>query len=208
MINRRRILFAAASVFALAPVFLTRRVYADDPATGAGKFIEALADKAVAALTERDIARAERVRRFRAMLHENFAVATIARWVLGRHWNSATEEQRKEYLGLFEDLIVLTYVDRFTEYSGEKLTVVKSLAAENRDVLVYSVINRPNQPEPLEVEWRVRLYGGAFKIIDVMVKGVSMGLTQRQEFASVFSRNGGSMPDFLTELRQRVKGGA
>lgn len=204
----RRVLLAAACAVIVGLVLSARVEATDDFATGAGKFMETLADKAVAALTGKDVARPERVRRFRVLLNENFAVTTIARWVLGRHWNGATEIQRKEYLELFEDLIVLNYVDRFTEYSGEKLTVTKTITVENKDAIVYSVINRPNHSEPLEVEWRVRLHGGGYKIVDVMVKGVSMGLTQRQEFAAVFSRNSSSMAAFLDELRQRVKPGA
>jgi phospholipid transport system substrate-binding protein len=73
--------------------------------------------------------------------------------------------------------------------------------------MVYSSIVRGNQPEPVEVDWRVRTRDGKFKIVDVMVKGISMGVTQRQEFASVFSRNNNSMSAFLAELRERVKKG-
>lgn len=181
---------------------------ADAFAEGAGNFIASLADKAVAALTDKNTPRAERIRRFRVLLNEHFAVETIGRWVLGRYWSNATDAERKEYLALFEDLIVLTYVDRFTEYSGEKLTVIKSVTTENKDVVVFSTITRPNQPQPIQVDWRIRAREGKYKIIDVMVEGISMGMTQRSEFAAVLSRNGGSMETFLAELRTRVKQGS
>ena len=176
--------------------------------SGAGKFIEDLAEKAVAALTDKNTPRDERARRFRVLLNDHFAVETIARWVLGRHWNSASADQRVEYLRLFEDLIVNSYVDRFTEYAGEKLGVLRSLIIEGGDEMVYSVIARANQSEPVEVDWRVRQRDGKFKIVDVMVKGISMGVTQRQEFASVLTRNNNDMSAFLSELRERVKKGA
>ncbi len=177
-------------------------------APGAGQFIETLADKAVAALTDKNTPRAERARRFRVLLNDHFAVEIIARWVLGRPWQTASAEERAEYLRLFEDLIVYSYVDRFTEYAGEKLEVARTLVVEGGDTMVYSNIVRANQPEPVEVDWRVRTRDGQFKIVDVMVKGISMGVTQRQEFASVFSRNDNSMAAFLSELRERVKKGA
>ena len=204
-IGRRRFL---ATTLALATfVGLPARIRAQ-ATTGAGQFIAGLADKAVAALTDKNTPRPERIRRFREMLHEHFAVETIARWVLGRHWNTASADQRAEYLRLFEDLIVNSYVDRFTEYAGEKLVVVRSLVVEGNDEMVYSTIVRENQPEPVEVDWRVRQRGGQFKIVDVMVKGISLGITQRQEFASVLSRNNNDMAAFLSELRERVKKGA
>jgi phospholipid transport system substrate-binding protein len=178
-----------------------------EAASGPAQFIESLADKAVAALTDKNIRREERVRRFRVLLNDHFAVEIIARWVLGRPWATANVDERAEYLRLFEDLIVYSYVDRFTEYAGEKLEVLRTVTIDGGDTMVYSSIVRGNQPEPVEVDWRVRTRDGKFKIVDVMVKGISMGVTQRQEFASVFSRNNNSMSAFLAELRERVKKG-
>ena len=199
--------FLATSIALAGIAGLPALVYAQ-ASSGAGKFIESLAEKAVAALTDKNTPRAERVRRFRVMLNDHFAVETIARWVLARHWNAASVDQRAEYLRLFEDLIVYSYVDRFTEYAGEKLVVLRSLVVEGNDEMVYSAIARDNQPEPVEVDWRVRQRDGNFKIVDVMIKGISMGVTQRQEFASVLTRNNNDMAAFLSELRERVKKGA
>jgi phospholipid transport system substrate-binding protein len=202
----RRWLLIAGMAFA-GNAGLSRFALAQTSA-GPGRFIESLADKAVAALTDKNTPREERIRRFRVLLNEHFAVEIIARWVLGRPWQTSSDAERAEYLRLFEDLIVYSYVDRFTEYAGEKLEVSRTLVVEGGDTMVYSSIVRGNQPEPVEVDWRVRTRGGQFKIVDVMVKGISMGVTQRQEFASVFSRNNNSMSAFLSELRQRVRKGA
>lgn len=181
---------------------------ANDDDGRAGKFIESLADKAIAALTEKDVSREEREVRFRELLDEHFAVDTIGRWVLGRYWNDATEAERKEYLALFEDLIVVTYLDRFDTYSGEKLTVAKTVPATGGDLLVSSQIARPTGGEPLDVGWRVREADGRFKIVDVIVAGISMGQTQRSEFASVIRRSGGNVEGLLGKLREDLKKGA
>lgn len=181
---------------------------AGDADARAGKFIEALADKAIAALTEEAVSREDRETRFRGLLDEHFAVDTIGRWVLGRYWNSASEAERREYLDLFEELIVVTYVDRFNSYSGEQLTVSRTVPATGGDLLVNSQIARPAGGEPLDVVWRVRDYGGQFKIVDVIVAGVSMGQTQRAEFASVIRRTGGQVEGLLGKLREDLKKGA
>lgn len=174
----------------------------------AAAFIEGLAEKAIAALTEESVPREQRIQRFRELLEEHFAVATIGQWVLGRYWGRATAAERKEYLSLFEDLIVVTYVDRFTAYSGEKLTVNKSMPAADGDLLVASTISRPDGAAPVEVGWRVREMSGSFKIVDVIVEGISMGQTQRSEFASVIRRNGGTVEGLLGKLREDLKKGA
>ncbi len=168
-----------------------------------GEFIEKLAEKAVAALTIDDITRVERVRRFRTLLNDHFDVKTIGRFVLGRYWRQASEEERADFLTLFEDLIVDTYVDRFAKYSGEALLVTKTEATQDDDFIVFSSINRPSGGPPVGVAWRLRLRNGNYLIIDVMVEGVSMGQTQRSEFASVIRRNGGAVKGLLAKLRDR-----
>ncbi|MGZ9020574.1 MAG: MlaC/ttg2D family ABC transporter substrate-binding protein, partial [Rhodoplanes sp.] len=106
---------------------------------------------------------------------------------------------------LFEKLIVVTYVDRFSRYSGEQLKVTRTVGdKESGDTIVYSEISRP-AGEPLHVGWRVRKYGSSFKIVDVSVEGVSMGQTQRSEFSSVIRNNGGSLSALLDEMRRRVR---
>jgi phospholipid transport system substrate-binding protein len=56
------------------------------------------------------------------------------------------------------------------------------------------------------VNWRVRLRDGKYKVIDVMVEGISMGQTQRSEFSSVIRKNGGKVKGLLVELRKRLNG--
>ena len=194
-----------ASFFVVAILFtgIQDLARAGSIAEAPGEFIEKLADKAVAALTIDDISRVERVQRFRKLLNDHFDVKTIGRFVLGRYWRKASEEERAEFLMLFEDLIVDTYVDRFAKYSGENLSVTKTEAARNDDSIVFSSINRPSGGPPVGVAWRLRLRNGSYLIIDVMVEGVSMGQTQRSEFASVIRRNGGEVKGLIAKLRDR-----
>lgn len=203
MIIRRSFIFAVLGLAMLA-ISNPKPVQAEGSAVKAEEFIAGLADEAIQALTMPNISRDEREKRFRDMLHKNFAIKTIARWVLGRHWKKATKEQRDEYMHLFEELLVVTYVDRFTQYSGENLKIVKSLANNPKDAMVFSEIVRQGT-QPVHVDWRVRTSDSTtFKIIDVMVEGVSMGQTQRSEFASVIRQNGGKVEGLLAVLRKRV----
>ncbi len=170
----------------------------------AKSFIDGLAGDAINALTVPGSTEAERSQRFRQLLRENFAVKTIAQWVLGRHWKKATDSERTEYLKLFEELLVVTYVSRFSSYSGETLKIDKTQANGKSDVIVFSSIVRDKSHPPLHVDWRVRNRENTLKIVDVIVEGVSMGQTQRSEFASVIRQNGGKVEGLLVELRKRI----
>ncbi|SUS08227.1 conserved hypothetical protein [uncultured Defluviicoccus sp.] len=189
----------------LAVLIAPARAADDDTQVKARAFIEGLADQAVQALTNASVPREEREKRARVLLRENFAVPTIAQWVLGRYWRVATPAEQQEYLSLFEDLIVVTYVDRFTRYSGERLRVTRSVGmGETGDVNVFSDITNPGG-SPIDIGWRVRTRDGSMKVVDVSVEGVSMGQTQRSEFASIIQNNGGQVSGLLAEMRRRLQ---
>jgi phospholipid transport system substrate-binding protein len=160
-----------------------------------------LADKAIDTLAVQNISEQQREERFRSLLRDHFDLQAIGKWVLGRYWRNATTAEREEYLKLFEELIVKTYANRFREYTGEQLTIQDAIPGGDEDAIVHSEIIRPNGAPPIRVDWRVRLPDGDYKVVDVVVEGVSMSQTQRSEFGSVIRRNGGDIKGLLAALK-------
>jgi phospholipid transport system substrate-binding protein len=165
-------------------------------------FIQQMGDNALTSLTGKDIAIGEREKRVRALLEKNFDIATIGRFALGTYWREATPTQKKEYLSLFEDMIVKTYAQRFSEYSGQTFTVGTSRKVTDRDSIVASQVLQKDGP-PVNVEWRVRRENGTTKVIDVIIENISMSTTQRSDFAAVIQRGGGKVEALLESLRAR-----
>src|ERR1700752_1668142 len=124
----------------------------------------------------KDATQAQRVARFRELLREDFDVPGIARFVLGRYWNAATEEQRAEYVKLFEDYIAMAYATRLAEYTGETFKVTGS-RPDADGAIVSSQIIRPAGGPPGKVGWRLAGRNGVYKISDVSVDGISMAVT-------------------------------
>ncbi len=176
-----------------------------DAAAGdkAGDFVKELGDSAIRLLTANGIADAERETRFRALFRKNFDVERIGRFTLGKHVRRADKQQMTEFLGLFEDFIVVTYASRFSEYSGETFEVRSIRAEPGRDTLVLTEILRPTGGPPYRVDWQVLERNGELKIIDVKVEGISMSVTQRAEFASVIQRQGG-VEGLIEQLRAKT----
>jgi len=191
--------FFAAACLAATPAASAERDVA------ARQFIASLADRAIQALTTADIARAERIRRFRTLFNDHFAVEDIGKWVLGRYWTRATPAEQQEYLRLFEDYIVASYVDRFATYTGEQLRITRSLAEEGERATVFSEIALPGGGKtPVRVDWRVEGEAGRLKITDLVVEGVSMSTTLRSEFASIMRRDGGKLDGLFAVLREKT----
>jgi phospholipid transport system substrate-binding protein len=170
------------------------------PSDAAG-FISDLGERAINVLTSTQ-SQADREAAFRKLFDEGFDVPGIARFVLGPYWRTATDAQRDEFIKLFEAFIIHAYVVRFSAYSGQQLKVTGS-RPEGENSLVNSQITGTNNSPPVKVDWRVAKQDSGFKITDVVVEGVSMAVTERQEFASVIQRGGGQIDALLKALRER-----
>lgn len=177
---------------------------ADQLSDGASHFVDDLGRKAISTIANDKNNQPQMRQEFHKLLLEGFDVPYIGRFVLGRYWNVATPDQRQQYLGLFQDMVVATYAARFTQYSGETMKITGARDAGDHDAIVSSVIDRPNGAPPVHVDWRVRDTNGTYKIIDVAVENVSMSITQRSEFASVIERNGGQVQGLLDAMRNKV----
>ncbi len=199
---RRSLLTGAFIVLAGALAPAIPAAAAADPAA----VISNLGSRALEVLGK-DAPQSQRVARFRELLREDFAVPEIARFVLGRYWNVATEEQRAEFLKLFEEYIALAYSTRLAEYTGETFKVTGS-RPDADGAIVSSQILRPAGAAPVKVDWRLIGRNGAYKISDVSVDGISMAVTQRSEFASVIQHNGGQVQGLITMLREKTGGSA
>jgi phospholipid transport system substrate-binding protein len=187
-------------ILALAAGMSTPSRAASDPAA----FIADLGSKAVNVLTS-TASEAERERQFRVLFEQSFDLPLIARFVLGSYWRTATEQQRQEFTKLFETYVIHAYTVRFNAYAGQQLKVLGARPEGDKDALVQSEIALPksNQP-PVKVDWRVTKSGDSYKIADVTVEGVSMALTERQEFAAVIQRGGGQVDALLKLLREKT----
>jgi phospholipid transport system substrate-binding protein len=172
---------------------------ADAPAD----FISDLGARAIGELTAKDMSQPEREAKFRQLLDEHFDVPAIGRFVLGRHWKLATDEQKTEYLKLFEDFIVRSYAVRFAGYSGQTFTVKGTTPGPKETTLVHSTLLQANA-QPIRLDWRVEPRGGRLVITDIIVEGVSMSVTQRSEFASVIQSSGGKVEGLLDALRKKT----
>ena len=170
-------------------------------------FVQSLADRAVTALTTDGITMDTRRRQFRDVIRQSFAIDSIARFALGRYWRRATEENRIEYLKLFEDLIVITWADQFSTYAGENLKVQESLDAASSQNKVEVAIVRSiwsiDRQTKIHVDWRVASQGNIYKVTDVMIEGISIARTKRDEFASVIRRNNNEISALLKVLREK-----
>ncbi|MEM7442945.1 MAG: ABC transporter substrate-binding protein [Pseudomonadota bacterium] len=202
----RRLLLGLLTTLILASATpgIVRSANAEADQAAAVQFMQTLGDDTLAVLRT-DPSFSQALSQLGPLFNQNFDMPTIGRFVLGRYWNQATPGQQQTYTDLFREMVVRTYTRRFVGYTGVTFQVNGSRADGDTDVIVQSQINQGGGAPPVAVDWRVRDYGnGSYKILDVVIEGVSMAATQRSEFASIIQRNGGSIDALLDLMQQNV----
>lgn len=178
------------------------------PARSAGSdpeiFMRALASDAIAVLSNDTLDQASRAHAFRQLLRRGFDLPTVSRFVLGRYWRRAKEVEREEFVQLFEDYLVAIYGRRLGNFSRSGLRVTGHRASGADGAIVHSQIDPHNGPT-INLAWRLKRQDDDWRVVDIMVEGVSLAIAQRSEFTTVIRNSGGRVSGLLVILRKKTQ---
>lgn len=167
----------------------------------AAEFINQLGGEAVEVLRDQSMTLAQREDALSDIVSKNFDVNLIGKYVLGDAWDTASPEQRDEYLDLFTTYVLKNYTQRLGGYSGQTLKIDGSRDYKGRDAVVSTTILQDGG-DPINVAWLVRETNQGLRILDVIVGGKSLTLAQKKEFQSVIARE--DLTGLLQLLRIKV----
>lgn len=169
-------------------------------AKAASGFIQSLADQAFAVLRNTSLTQAQRDQQFRRLLQQGFALDIIGNGVLGAARRTATPQQLQAFHAAFPDYVIRIYSTRLTEYGNSELKIIGTAPAPRGDIFVRTVVTGPNVQQPVHADWRIRsVPGRGLKVIDLSLEGVSMAVTQRDEFAAKIQARG--LDGLIAEMR-------
>ena len=196
------------TIFTTTLVLLTGAV-APIPA-GAGMdpaaFINNLGDQlqAVTSSTSRE----QRLAGFHQLFLDDFDVPGLGRFVLGRFWRVFSPSEQQEFLGLFENYVVLTYSDKLSDYTedGGRPSVTGCRPDPDGAMVSSKIIRGSGAYQPIQVDWRLTAQNGSYKISDIVIDGLSMAANGRSQLEGVVERNGGRPQAILAVMRQQIAG--
>ena len=186
-------------VLFLIAMFVSFAVRAEDPAIG---FVDKLADKILTEVVTSDKTKDEKETLFRSAFTEAVDLKGVGQFVLGTAWKKTSEEDRAAFLNAFTDLTVKTWADRFNLYTGQQIVFQGTRNAERGQIYVDSVIQ---DKQPVEVIWRLRPSKDSYKIVDIVVEGVSMASTYRNDYRAFLQQNANSVPALTAELSRKSR---
>ena len=154
------------------------------------EFINFFTSKGITEILTSDDTEEIKAQEFRVLFQKTFDINSIAKFVIGRNWKNTNISDQETFKKLFEDVIVVTWSRRFKDYDGQSIKVDTSSKDGNNGFLVNSfILDKKNGK--FNVDWRLRKRQDGFKIVDIIVEGVSMAITYRQDYNSVMRRKGG-----------------
>lgn len=171
----------------------------------AEEIVKETADSVIARLTAERTELEAHPEKLYSLINElvipHFDFVSMSKWVLGRNWREATEGQQQKFVSEFRTLLVRTYAKALLEYSNE---TIQYLPVENNPdsniVVVKTEIHQPGS-KPVTINYSMHISGGEWKVVDVVVDGISLIATYRGSFASEIRKSG--MDALIAKLTER-----
>ncbi len=206
-LGRRQLL--TSTVGAALALLSSRRGLADASTAAAEAVVRSVAEQAWTLVHRSDLDKRQRIDQLTDLIESETDVPLLSRLVLGRYWPQLSGSQRTEYERLFRAVVMRGFARRLNDYARDTtgpleqhFRIVAGIVTGDKDILVRSKV-QPERGQPVNVDWRLRRRDDRPVIIDLIVEGVSLLVSQRSEFASVIERS--NMDGFLDELRARAE---
>lgn len=192
-----------ALVLLLASVPLGHAALAADNESA---FIVELGRQAIATITNNAISPAERLRRFTNIVDRDFDVPKIAKFMLGRYWQQASDSERADFTNVFRDYMIRIYSGNFRLYRSDSFHVIDQRTESDTRTIVRTDVTPFKSGQPMTIEWLVVKTTDGFKVTDLSVGGASLAVAQREEFTSALQRDGGQVSVLVRQVRSKLTG--
>ena len=136
---------------------------------------------------------------------ETVDITGVAFYSLGKYRKNINDENLKEYLRLFEKYFLKSFTSRLTDYSDPKINVISTNIINEKYTIVKSVLVGTNKKPEVSIEWRVYTKNPEKPMIrDLIIEGLSLARTQKEEFASVIELNNGDVSKLFDTLKEFI----
>jgi len=129
----------------------------------------------------------------------------VAYYSIGKYRKELSDDQLKEYLSLFEKYFLKSFTSRLTDYSDPKIDVVSTEVINPKYTIVKSILLATDKKPEVKIEWRVYTKNPDKPLIrDLIIEGLSLARTQKEEFASVIESNDGDITKLFDTLKEFI----
>ena len=174
--------------------------YSKDPK----QFISEIVEEAKAILVKSNT-KEFKTKKLSEMALKTVDIKGVAYYSLGKYRKELNDEQLKEYMSLFEKYFLKSFTSRLTDYSDPKIDVLAVEILNPKYTIVKSLLLSTDKKPEVKIEWRVYTKNPDKPLIrDLIIEGLSLARTQKEEFASVIESNNGDITKLFETLKEFV----
>ena len=168
-------------------------------------FVQSTVNRASQVLSN-NLSKDQKIIELKSIAAETVDIKGIGMYTLGSYRKILSEDQKNEYAILFEQYFLKTFSSRLAEYSNPEIEVKSKEKLNKNYTMVSSVLVSTEQRPEVKIDWRIYTKNpDDLKIRDLIIEGLSLVRTQKEEFASIIESNNGDINALLTSLKEFIK---
>ena len=193
------------SLFLFSFIFIFKIAYANTYSSDPKMFVSELVSDAISKLSDKNLTREEKSAFIKGVAIDNVDINALGLYTLGELRKSTDKNSLESYQQAFKKYFLKTLTSRLTDYSSNKFEIIDAEKKSSNYTIVRSkIISRNNQPE-IKIDWRVYTKNPDKPLIrDLIVEGLSLARTQKEEFASVIESNNGDVKKLFITLQKFI----
>ena len=152
-------------------------------------FVQSTVNRASKLLGE-NISKDEKIEKLKIIAKETVDIRGIGFYTLGKKRKSLNEQEKKKYVELFEEYFLKSFSSRLAEYTNPEIDVQSKEKLNENYTIVNSILKATNERPEIKIDWRIYTKKPENPLIrDLIIEGLSLARTQKEEFASVLNSN-------------------
>ena len=188
-------------IFTFSSLTLTNSVFAIEPDI----FVQSTVNRASKLLSE-NISKEEKVERLKSIAKDTVDIRGIGFYTLGATRKKLNDEDMKKYIELFEKYFLKSFSSRLAEYSNPKINVNSQEKINENYTIVSSILVATEKRPEVKIDWRIYTKNSEKPLIrDLIIEGLSLARTQKEEFASILKSNDGDINALFASLENFIK---
>ena len=165
-------------------------------------FVQSTVNRASKLLGE-DITKEEKIKKLKLIAKETVDIKGIGFYTLGAKRKSLNDAEKKKYAELFEEYFLKSFSSRLAEYTNPEIDVTNKDKLNNNYTIVNSVLKATNERPEINIDWRIYTKNPDNPLIrDLIIEGLSLARTQKEEFTSVLNSNDNDIEALFKVLKE------
>ena len=168
-------------------------------------FVQSTVNRASAILSD-NFSKEEKIEKLKEVAVDTVDIKGIGFYTLGKHRKNLNDQQKKEYAELFNKYFLKSFSSRLAEYSNPKIDVNSQEKINEKYTMVSSVLIATDERPEVKIDWRIYTKNPEKPLIrDLIVEGLSLARTQKEEFASILNSNNNDINALFFKLEEFIK---